>query len=328
MKPLPGPVAVAVRSLASGLSRRGPDAKLLILIFHRVLAEPDPLHPDEPTAGEFAARMDLVRSLFSVFSLQEAVARRESGTLPARSACITFDDGYRNNREIAAPILADRGMVGTFFVATGYLDGGRMWNDSIIEAIRRAPATFDLRHIDLGIHELPDYAARFRLIGELIARIKHLAPAERLSATTSIVEACGARLPTDLMMSTGQVREMHALGMEIGAHTVTHPILAKVEDEVARREIVDSRRRLQEIIGADVTSFAYPNGRPARDYAAAHPAMVREAGFQAAVTTAWGASSAGDDVFQLPRLSPWDNAPGRYTARLLRSYLSRPADRV
>ena len=328
MRPLPGLAAGAVRAAASGLSGSGRDAKLLILMFHRVLAAPDPMHPEEPTAEEFASRMDLIRSVFEVLSLQQAAARLAHGTLPPRAACITFDDGYRNNREFAAPILADRGMVGTFFVSTGYLDGGRMWNDSIIEAVRRAPATLDLRHLHLGVHGLPDWAARLALSRDLLSRVRYLEPSERLSVTDSIVEACGAQLSTDLMMSTEQLREMHALGMEIGAHTVSHPILAKVEDEVARREIVDSRRRLQEIVGADVTSFAYPNGRPAQDYTTAHPTMVREAGFHAAVTTAWGAASAQDDVFQLPRLSPWDRTSGRYAARLLRSYLARSAQQV
>jgi peptidoglycan/xylan/chitin deacetylase (PgdA/CDA1 family) len=60
-----------------------------------------------------------------------------SGALPERAAAITFDDGYADNFTRALPLLREQGLPATFFVATGFLDGGRMWNDTISEAIRR-----------------------------------------------------------------------------------------------------------------------------------------------------------------------------------------------
>ena len=73
--------------------------------------------------------------------LIEGVRGLATGSLPDRAVTVTFDDGYADNAEVALPILQRHGVPATFFVATGYLNGGRMWNDSIIEAIRRAPAT-------------------------------------------------------------------------------------------------------------------------------------------------------------------------------------------
>ena len=74
--------------------------------------------------------------------------------------------------------------------------------------------------------------------------------------------------------------------------------------------------------------FAYPNGRPHRDYRIEHVAMLREFGFDCAVSTAWGVAHAGSDPFQLPRLLPWDRTPARFTGRLLRSHLKRTSEAV
>jgi peptidoglycan/xylan/chitin deacetylase (PgdA/CDA1 family) len=310
-----------LRAAAARLSPAGRRASLLTLIYHRVPREPDQLLPDEPSAARFAAQMDLVGSLFNVLSMSEAAARLKAASLPARALCITFDDGYANNCAVAAPILAARGLTATFFVATGFLDGGRMWNDTVIESVRRAPAVLDLSEIGLGVHRLEDFAARRRAFDTLVGQLKYLDPAERLAKTQLIVERAGQPLPTDLMMSQAQVRELVALGMEVGAHSVNHPILTSVDAPVARREILDSKHRLEAILGVPVTSFAYPNGRPARDYDATHVAMVREAGFVVSASTAWGRAEADTDIFQVPRIAPWDRSARRYGLRMLYSYL-------
>jgi hypothetical protein len=115
----------------------GADAKLSILIYHRVLPVPDPLFPTETTVESFDAQLGLLKSLFNVLPLPEAVARLKAGTLPARAASITFDDGYADNFTRALPILQKHGLHATFFIATAYLDGGRMFNDTVIESIRQ-----------------------------------------------------------------------------------------------------------------------------------------------------------------------------------------------
>jgi hypothetical protein len=70
-----------------------------------------------------------------------------------------------------------------------------------------------------------------------------------------------------------------------------------------------------------VSSFAYPNGRPAQDYDASHVSMVRDAGFAVAVSTHWGRTAADTDIFQVPRIAPWDRTARRYGVRMLYSYL-------
>jgi peptidoglycan/xylan/chitin deacetylase (PgdA/CDA1 family) len=129
------------------------------------------------------------------------------------------------------------------------------------------------------------------------------------------------------MMQPQQVRTLHARGIAIGAHTVSHPILAKLESAEARREIGEGKRELEALVQQPVCLFAYPNGVPQQDYAPEHVQMVREAGFSAAVSTAWGAASMRSDRFQLPRFTPWDRQRLRFGVRMALN-LRRGPERV
>ena len=101
---------------------RGVGARLSVLIFHRVLPESDPIFPDEMYAHCFEAMCGWLKAWFNVLPLDAAVASLKAGKLPARSACITFDDGYVDNHDVALPILLRHGLPATFFIATGFLD--------------------------------------------------------------------------------------------------------------------------------------------------------------------------------------------------------------
>ncbi len=229
---------------------------------------------------------------------------------------------------MAAPILKARGLPATVFVATGFLGGGRMWNDTVIESIRVARNELDLTPIGLGRHALSDIPARRRAIDAVIGALKYGDPRERVAKALQVAECAGGELPNDLMMTEQQVRQLRKEGIEIGAHTVTHPILACVEESEARREIAASKSALEAMIGEPVKLFAYPNGRPNRDYGRVHVDMVRELGFDAAVSTAWGAVARNSDRYQLPRMLPWDNSALKFAARLFRTHRERDAEKV
>ena len=306
----------------------GPFSRCLsILIYHRVVPEPDPLVPDQVCAKEFDWQLGVLGRWFRVLPLREAAARLRDGTLPVRSACVTFDDGYRDNVEVALPILRRHGMPATFFLATSFLNGGRMWNDSVIETVRRAQGdTLDARCIGLDTLSISTIELKRRAIERALAALKYLPLDER---QRRVEELGGAHeLPSDLMMTAGHAQQLHANAMEIGAHTVTHPILARLNPERAGKEIRDSKTRLEAITGAPVTLFAYPNGKPGDDYLAEHVGMVRTLGFEAAVSTAWGVAHAASDPFQLPRFTPWDRTPGKFLLRLMHNTFRTRAERV
>jgi len=105
-------------------------------------------------------------------------------------------------------------------------------------------------------------------------------------------------------------------------------IRSQAAEEGGFREIRASKRRLEEITGKPVTLFAYPNGKPSRDYRREHVGMAREMGFEAAVTTAWGVAHAASDPYQLPRFTPWDRTPGRFVLRLFHNTFRTRAEQV
>lgn len=323
MNPLSSIESGLVRAAGKLFARRGARASLLVLIYHRVLPTLDPMLPSEPDAATFARHMDLLVENFEVLPLREGVARLRKGSLPPRAVCITFDDGYANNFTVAMPILRERELPATVFVAPAYLDGGCMFNDTIFEACRSAPEQVDLGSLGLGPLSLTDAAARIRAAQHIVDQWKYLPREERRQLADRFAAYVGATPNTSLMMSAQQVAQMPGLGIEIGAHTLTHPILARLPADEARDEIVGSRRRLEEITGQPVLSFAYPNGRPHRDYAREHVSLVREAGFELAVSTSWGAATTQSDPFQLPRIAPWDKSPVRYAARMVNAYRQR-----
>jgi peptidoglycan/xylan/chitin deacetylase (PgdA/CDA1 family) len=294
--------------------------RLSILIFHRVLREPDPILPSEPCAAEFEALLRHLITRFTVLPLSDAVRRLFSGTLPARALAITFDDGYADNLSVAAPILRALGINATVFIATGYLDGDCMWNDLVIEAFRSADRPeLDLTEAGLGRHSLASLGDRRAAIDRVLTAIKCLPPDQRVERAQAILRAAEVAAPTDLMLTRASLQLLTQFGFEIGAHTVNHPILASIPPSDAWQEISESKRELEGLLRRPVTLFAYPNGQPGKDYTREHVRMAREAGFAAALSTASGAASQKSDTLQLPRFTPWSRQPIKFDLLMLRN---------
>lgn len=313
-----------IRQAMELLSPAGKRARLSVFIFHRVLPKPDPLFPDEPDTEQFDRIVSWITNWFEVIPLDAAVDALKTAKLPARAAVITFDDGYADNCTVAMPILLKHKVSATFFIATGYLDGGRMWNDTITESLRQFPdGKLDLSTLGLGCHKTGSDEEKRQAIGAIIGQAKYLPPATRTEVTEEVARLTGAELPTDLMMTSGQVRKMRAAGMQIGAHTVTHPILAQTGLAVAREEITRSKAHLEQLLEEPVTLFAYPNGKPVDDYLPEHAGLIREAGFKTAVSTAWGSADVGTDLFQIPRYTPWQKTRLKFALQLIRNLASR-----
>jgi peptidoglycan/xylan/chitin deacetylase (PgdA/CDA1 family) len=318
-----------MKPLLQWLAPAGPKARLSTLIFHRVVAQPDPLFPTEVDAQRFDAICAWLRAWFNMLPLDEAVQQLREGRLPARALAISFDDGYADNHDVALPILARHGLQATFFVATGFLDGGRMWNDTMIELVRRAPGPeLDLSALALpalDTLDLTSLEARRQSARRLTMALKYLPLAERaekVAHVEAIARRCAVVLPVDLMMTAEQVRALRVAGMQIGAHTVNHPILQTLTDEAARTEIAGGRRQLEGIVDAPVKLFAYPNGKLGQDYGARDAALARDSGFDAAFTTHAGHSTASTDPFQLPRYTPWQTNRWRFGFQLARNLSS------
>ena len=317
MAHLSGIAVAGARSIFNTLSPAGAHGSLTAFIFHRVLPEPDPLFPDEPDAARFEAQMHWITTWFNVLPLPEAIDRLRAQSLPARAAAITFDDGYADNYTVALPILKRFRLPATFFIATGFLNGGRMFNDTVIEALRHANGQeLELSSVGLGRYSIATLEARRAAIDSIIGRLKYLEPGHRSEVANAVVKAAGVEPRSDLMLDTARLRALAGAGMTLGAHTVNHPILARVGEKKALEEMSASKERLESLTGERVTLFAYPNGKPGTDYTQVHVGLARRTGFTAACSTGWGVAKSGCDLFQIPRFTPWDRSSWRYALRL------------
>lgn len=307
--------------MAASLRYPGGDKRpgLPILMYHRVLAQPDPLQPEVPDAAWVGMQMALFAQSFNVLPLPEAVERMRENRLPPRAMCLTFDDGYRDNHDVALPLLQAHHISATVFVASGFLGSGRIFNDTVVEAVRRLPSgTVDLRFAGMGIHPVGDLASRRALIGPLTQNIKYQKPEERQESCLRLQDLAEGALPDDLMMQPEHVQALHRQGIDIGGHTVNHPILALLDQDQARQEIEANRAYLRDLTGEMPRTFAFPNGKPNRDYTRAQAQLVRQAGYEAAVSTAYGVANANQDPFELPRFVAIERTRLHMAARMLR----------
>jgi len=307
-----------IATLASGL---GKNKKLFILIYHRVLDEPDYMRPGEIDRRTFTWQMDLMAKYFNVLPLAEALEKIQNNELPARAVCITFDDGYADNYQNALPILNAFNLNATFFIANGFLNGGMMWNDKVIEAVRAISSEkIDLSEVGLGVYDVSSRALKSKVAQEIINKIKHQDSSDRLEIADFVASKV-KNLPSDLMMTDEQLIQLHNAGMEIGGHTVNHPIMAKLKTKALSFELKNNKLVLEQLLGTTIRFFAYPNGKPEIDYKQKHVAQVKSEGYQAALSTQWGVSDKNSDLFQLPRFTPWDQSPIKFMQRMILLYL-------
>lgn len=310
-----------IRRIGDSIAPRAKgEGRLCIVNYHRVLSAPDPLLESEPTVDTFRWQMDLLAECFNVLPLEEAVSCLVRERMPPRAVAITFDDGYRSIHELALPILHERKLPATVFVTSGHMnDDSSMWNDVILEAVRQLPgADLDLRDIGLQVYRMGNAGERKSSAARLTENCKYLAPPERQVMLDRLQQLVPADLRQHLMLTPEMIRDLVRHDIEIGGHTVTHPILARLDDATAFREIADNKRDLEQVTGRPVRMFAYPNGKQGADFDQRHVEMVSAAGYHAAFTTAPGAATRHHNPFEFPRSRPWDRHPLMFAARLLR----------
>ena len=312
-------MSAAAKALLSAVSPPGSLARLMIFPYHRFVRQRDPLSPNSPTAERFERQLRWIRRYCNPLPLSQAVERLRAGSLPARAVSLTFDDGYENNLSIAAPLLKQYGIPATVFIAVDAVERGIMWNDLIIEAVRAAGDEIDASACDMEDRIAIDDSNRLAVAQRLIAAVQYRPTAERLSVAEAL-HATTAKTPAARqMLTTAQLRELANFGIEIGAHTVNHPILKSLDDAAARREIDDSRRWLRDVTGVEPVLFAYPNGKRDYDYDERHAQMVNELGFRAAVASDWGCATRKSPLFELPRFKPWEDTEAGFSLRLCKT---------
>jgi peptidoglycan/xylan/chitin deacetylase (PgdA/CDA1 family) len=222
-----------------------------------------------------------------------------------RFVILTFDDGYRDNLVHALPVLERHGAPFTIFVTTGFADRtARLWWSDIEEALDLLPEV----EIDGDVLPLDDPRQKLQVFDRIAALIRR----QPWSRSAALISAIAAEARVDAAERVDRYcldwTEIRALDTHplctIAAHSVSHPLLALMEQADAQREITQSKARLEAALGRPVQHFAYPVGDPAaagrREFYSA-----AEAGFATAVTTRPGVLFQGHAAHPhaLPRLS-------------------------
>lgn len=286
----------------------------VVFMMHRVSPQPtEAFEPNRilrvtPDFLERVIRQTIARG-FECIALDEVPARLAGPARARPFACFTFDDGYRDNREHAFPILARYGVPYTLYVPTDYPDGqGVLWWLELEAAIRAADAV----DVEVGGVRLRlparSAAEKDRAYDAIYWRLRDLPEVEARAVVARLVAA--ARLDTsglcrDLVMSWDEIREAAKDPLlTIGAHTCRHFALSRLDADEARREMAASRARIEAEIGRPCRHFSFPYGCER----AAGPrefALARELGFATAVTTRKGLVTRGHAATPtaIPRLS-------------------------
>lgn len=326
----------AIRRLATFVSRSrilGPltaaasyvrgSQKFPVLVFHRVNDEEDPFFPSLPTAV-FAARMKHIAEHYVVLTVEELADRAQRGNVPRRALAVTFDDGYRDALTHAAPVLARHGLPATIFLATGYIGTSEMpWYDLLALAFKTT-AQGSVELVPGQVLSLDSTAQRLQSLQIALRHFKRVSDEERRRAlarlTDELQPACAQRQKR-LMLSWEEADTLRGLGVSVGAHTVSHPILSRVGPEDAWHEIHGSKMAIERSLGTPVRAFAYPNGG-SDDYTGTTGDLVRRAGFSCAVTTRRGLNMSSTPVFELRRGGPSEHYLPTYALKLAYYHLT------
>jgi len=297
--------------------------KLSVLLFHAVPSTTTELVNDL-TLASFERVIDYVSEHFTVVPLDEAAGALKTGRLPRRAACITFDDGYDSWLSGAAPLLRQRNLHATFFITTGQFDDERMWHERVAHALtNHAGPVLDLPGFGLPQVPLGQLSERRRALSMVEQLLKYQPLDVRDKLLHALEASAGTRQDQLCRMTVEQLRDLHAQGFGIGAHTVRHPILSLCDDDAAMQEIGGAREVLEHLLHAPVKAFAYPNGRPGVDFRAEHVRMVQAAGYTHAVTTEGGAANRQTSVFEIPRFTPWGPSDVQMGVQMARNLMAK-----
>lgn len=235
---------------------------------------------------------------------------RNNAATPENAVVITFDDGYRSNYTEVYPILEKYKIPATIFLTVGMIGSGRvLWPQKIKYALMNTKKQF----VQMGAKrwKLNTSGNRERTIQELCKLLKGMPEQPRNHRVDELITSLDIKVDDSelpQMLTWEQVKEMSDNGITFGAHTLNHPVLTRISLEDARKEIVESKRVLEEKIQKPVKYFAYPYGTET-DFSEDIKNIVRDSGYTCALTFMGGYNDQNSDIFALERMALFMNKP-------------------
>ncbi len=337
-----------LRKTATALTSRF-SSRVLIVLYHRI--RPGPC--DDPyvlgvTPEHFAEHLEIYKKYGRPMGLQDLARSLRENRLPRRAVVVTFDDGYADNLYQARPVLEDHEFPATVFVTAGYVGESReFWWDELDRLLLQPGTLADTLVLDidgsryqwdLGTassyddreyrrHQSWQYGSpdeptpRHRIFRALYQQLAPLAEGKRRQVLESLrmwAKADPQPRASHRILSADEVIALADDGLiEVGGHTVTHPILSSLPLAAQEEEIHGSRSQLERILGREVYSFAYPYGSRARgDYTDGTVELVRQTGFTCACSNLAQPVQRNADNYQLPRATVKDWSGDELARRL------------
>ncbi len=268
---------------------------------------------------QFELQMSYLEKNYQAQSLDELVNQLKENKLPSGSVAVTFDDGYENNASLAFPVLQRHHIPATIFITTGFVErdelyNGFIWTDFIYILLNGCNlSSLDLSDQGLGKFNLGTHEQVIAANVQICAHLKCCPDSEKQNIIKAIKERTGGTIRAEdresfAPMSWEQVCNIqkNKLG-SIGAHTVQHPILSRLDLHEAEQEIVQSKLMLQQKLNSPINAFAYPNGCP-QDISNEIVRIVSD-NFTYALSTDPGFNDKDINLFALRRLGIGNDMP-------------------
>ncbi len=264
-----------------------------------------------------------LRREFTPLTLAEVVGNTPIRHSGRPGAALTLDDGYASNLHLLLPVLREHEMPATIFVTAGLIGTrDRIWPSEVRRCVRAT--TLSSAHLSFVPHlvHLGETSDR-EAVAELVvsaAKTTSLTPIQIVDEVREVLQVqpkpCG---DDERMLTRDELAELAADPLiTIGAHTVSHPILANLPFDEAVREIDESREALASAIGYRPEFLAYPNGEPT-DYTPQIMEYLRDSGWKAAFTTEPRRVRPTDNPFSLPRIPIGEGPPSKLAWSLMRA---------
>jgi peptidoglycan/xylan/chitin deacetylase (PgdA/CDA1 family) len=301
-------IASGATRLAGGLQGPG----VAILMYHSVMDDP---RVEGRTLGGighstevFSRQMELIAREYIPVSLDDVMRALDGGQpLRPRSVVVTFDDGYADNHDVAMPILNRFGVPATFYITVDCVENAEAPWPSRLRYAFYTTKTISWHDINTKEWPLQDPQQRDQAYLYACDLCAKLAGEQQREFVEAVESALGTESPESfqrLMMTWDQVRALLKGGHIVGSHTMTHPNMAYVDDGAARRELSDSKLRLEEVLRSPVVHFSYPCPALWPHWNESTRKMSQEVGYRTAVTTVGGRVRTNDDPLALRRVRP------------------------
>jgi peptidoglycan/xylan/chitin deacetylase (PgdA/CDA1 family) len=282
---------------------------LLVLCYHRIRddgATPVPPGPWSATQGGFDAQLRLLKRHFDVVAPSELIDRRDIAR--ERLVALTFDDGYRDNHALALPVLRSHGVRAAFFIATGFVDDPRpAWWDEIAYMVASSPEAQLPAGRWLSSSITLNGEDRRAAVDTLTGVYKRLPGHETQPFLRFLAEETGSgrqdvTAAREDWMTWSMLRDLRDAGMDLGGHSVDHPVLSRIDEGEQQAEVEGCCRRLESELGLPVKLFSYPVGLSS-SFDARTRACLRRAGIKLAFSLHGGYVRRRMDPYDVPRAS-------------------------